>query len=157
MRANKKERRRVEIPEKMNYRSFTLKSKSDNSVVAVVTLAHALKTFSDRDVFPWYLFIKSKTESPDLLGISDDIEKEKVLDYAIKLNDLFNPNDSAPQALLVALQYQIGENYILFQVHNSDHIDNILKEEIAGNKYSFNFEYKMEYDQNWESVSDLLS
>ena len=149
--------RRVYLPKESKLTPFHFKSVSTDESISKGIVDLAYKDLEYKDIFPWHLFIKAETKELDEFEFPNESFQEKVKQYNDRLDSLFNSKNEKPTALFIATQFQKGESYILWQIHEPDSINAILQNEIDHKSFIFNFEYRMENDPKWEAVSDLLS
>ena len=81
---------------------------------------------------------------------------ERIQLFCEKLEKQFNEALGKPNALFVFRETYNGLTHITWRIHDSDIAEEVLEQTIESQNYPFDFEYRLEYDKDWEIVEWYL-
>ncbi|KLD73722.1 DUF695 domain-containing protein [Xanthomonas hyacinthi] len=132
---------------------YTLINTSIGDDPAVVVVNSALRTFKDREAFPWHLRISIDCKLLGANGMPTD-EEGKALH---RLEDsIANPLQVAQNALFLARITARGERILIYRVHDPEMANATLQILAAEPSPLREWDYKMERDDDWELAQPEL-
>jgi hypothetical protein len=138
---------KVLIPDE--YYSILDFNQDDLPGVAVINTA--LRDFEPKEVFAWHLSIMLDFEDLIDNGMPSKAEREIVDPFGDKLDLLIKGDDlEKPNALFLARITWNKTRELIWRVFDPEIADKTLKEIIDNGNPPRQFDYKMEYDENWD-------
>lgn len=126
---------------------YTLINTSIGDDPAVVVVNSALRTFKDREAFPWHLRIGIDCKLLGANGMPTDEEGHALH----RLEDsIASPLQAGQNALFLARITARGERVLLFRVHDPETANDTLQELAAEPSQLREWDYHMEQDDSWE-------
>ncbi len=81
---------------------------------------------------------------------------ERIQQFCEDLEQQFNHALGKPNALFTFRETYNGISNVCWRVYDSDIIEDVLQKVIEEDEYPFDFEYRLEYDKDWELVAWYL-
>lgn len=148
-----KQQTKVVIPTE----SFSVIEYEIDGKPAIGTVNTALKDFSHKDVYSWYLSIIIDFDKYQENGMPTSEEYKVVLLFADLLDDKLRNDDDAPNALFVAREIRNGFCHLIYYVKDPDTAYAFLKKMIEEKSYMRKLEFIMEQDSDWEQAEWFLN
>ena len=123
---------------------------------ALTIINTSLKQFEYKEVFAWNLAIFMDFEEAEENGMPKGDGMERIQLFCERLEKQFNEALGKPNALFVFRETYNGLTHITWRVHDSDIAEEVLEQTIESQDYPFDFEYRLEYDKDWEIVEWYL-
>lgn len=132
---------------------YTLIDTSIGDDPAVVVVNSALRTFKDREAFPWHLRVGIDCKQ---LG-SNGMPTAEEGDALHHLEDSIATSLQATHnAIFLARITARGQRVLLYRVHDPEAADDILQALVSGSTPLREWDYQMEYDVDWELAQPEL-
>lgn len=133
---------------------YTLITTSRGNDPAVVVVNSALRTFGDRDAFPWHLklIITCKLVGANGMPTSAEVEVLDQLEEGI-----FAALQDGDNVVFLARITCRGTRELLYRVHDPEPANEALQRLISCNSQSREWEYRMEQDLGWELAAPELT
>ena len=123
---------------------------------AVVVVNTKLRKFKSKDVFGWSCSLVINYKDLAENGMPTSEESEFVYQYLEGLSKQIIGDPIHPNALYLARVTWGGTCEVIWQVNNPKLVDELLKGIIESKSYPRDFDYRIEYDAKWDSVSWYL-
>lgn len=132
---------------------YTLINTSKGDDPAIVVVNSALRTFNDRQAFPWHL--KISIDCKVLGGNGMPMPEEgKVL---LRLeNAIVSPLQFAQNAIFLARITCRGERVLLYRVHDPEAANDALNQLVSEASQLREWDYRIEHDPDWELAQPEL-
>lgn len=132
---------------------YTLINTSKGKDPAVVVVNSALRTYEDREAFPWHLKISIDCK---LLGTNGmpTAEEGEVLQRLEE--DITNSLQTAQNAVFLARITCRGERELVYRVHDPDVANETLQQRVSTPSQLREWDYRMEHDADWELAQPEL-
>jgi hypothetical protein len=137
-----------------SYCSVDSQTKEGHPVVIIIQ--DSLKKFEFKDVFAWNLSIVFYLNDAGDNGMPSGDEIGVVQDYCETLEKLFNDNPEKPNALFLFRETYDGISHVVWRVYDADEVDAVLQKVIEEKNHPREFDYEMEYDEEWKLVEWYL-
>jgi hypothetical protein len=138
---------KVLIPEEY----YSILDFNQEGLPGVAVINTALRDFEPKEVFAWHLSIMIDFEDLIDNGMPSKSEREIVDPFGDRLDSLIKGNDlDKPNALFLARITWNQTRELIWRVFDPEIADKILKDIIDKGDYTRQFDYKMQYDENWE-------
>ena len=111
-----------------------------------------LKNLKRKDIFGWNLSLIFDLEDIGKNGIPSGEELGIIQDYCESLERKFNDAIGKTNALFLFRETYDGISHVTWRVYDAESADFILQEEILRKTHPREFEYRMEYDEDWQLV-----
>lgn len=123
---------------------------------ALTIINTSLKDFTHKEIFSWNLSIIFDFEDAEENGMPKDDGMERIQQFCEDLEQQFNDASGKPNALFTFRETYNGISNVCWRVYDSDIIEDVLQKVIEEDEYPFEFEYRLEYDKDWELVAWYL-
>lgn len=123
---------------------------------ALTIINTSLKDFAHKEVFSWNLSIIFHFEDAEENGMPKDDGMERIQQFCEDLEQQFNDALGKPNALFTFRETYNGISNVCWRVYDADIIEDVLQKVIEEDEYPFDFEYRFEYDKDWELVAWYL-
>ena len=127
-----------------------------NGHKALTIINTSLKDFVHKEVFSWNLSIIFHFEDAEENGMPKDDGMERIQQFCEDLEKQFNKALGKPNALFTFRETYNGISHVTWRVYDSDITEEVLQKVIEAGNYPFEFEYRLEYDKEWEIVEWYL-
>ncbi len=117
---------------------------------AFAIINESLRQFEFKDVFGWNLSIIIDLIDVDENGIPSSEEVQVIQDFCEYLEKLFNAGWEKPNALFLSREHCNGESHVIWRVYDAEKVEAVLQKIIESKQHPREFDYEMEYDENWK-------
>ena len=131
-------------------------SQTKEGLPVLIIIHDSLKKFEFKNVFAWNLSIVFYLNNVGENGMPSRDEIGIIQDYCENLEKCFNDNPAKPNALFLFRETYDGICHVVWRVYDADKVDGILKKVIEEKKHPREFDYEMEYDEEWKLVEWYL-
>ncbi len=133
---------------------YTLINTSKGKDPAVVVVNSALRTFNDRQAFPWHLKINidCKLLSANGMPTSEESEALKQLE-----DEIARHLQAGQNAIFLARATCRGERTLLYRVHDPERANEILLQLVSAPAQLREWDYRIERDPDWELAQPELN
>lgn len=132
---------------------YTLINTSIGSDPAVVVVNSALRTFQDREAFPWHLRISIECKFLAALGMptSEEVDALNHLEEIIA-----TPIQEKGNAIFLARVTARGQRLLIYRVHDPEVANESLQSLISSAEQVREWDYQMEQDSGWNLAQPEL-
>jgi hypothetical protein len=132
---------------------YTLINTSIGNDPAIVVVNSALRTFKNREIFPWHLRISidCKLLGAQRMPTSEELDALNCLEEIISI-----PLQKKKNAIFLARVTARGQRILLYRVHNPEIANEVLQTVISHPKQVREWDYQMENDSGWELAQPEL-
>lgn len=134
----------------------TVESHTKEGHPVMTVIQESLKKFEFKNIFAWNLSIIFDLNDVGDNGMPSGDEIGIIQDYCDNLEKLFNDNPEKPNALFLFRETYDGTCEVVWRVYDADKVDTILKKVIEEKNHPREFDYEMEYDEEWKLVEWYL-
>ena len=132
---------------------FTLINTSIGDDPAVVVVNSALRTFKDREDFPWHLRVSIECKLRGANGMQTNKESEALQ----QLEDSIEaPLKTDQNAIFLARITARSERVLLYRIHDPDAANDALQSLVSTASPLREWDYQMEYDIGWDLAQPEL-
>ena len=134
----------------------TVETQTKEGLPVMIVIQDSLKKFEFKDIFAWNLSIVFYLNDVGDNGMPCKDEIGIIQDYCENLEKLFNDNPEKPNVLFLFRETYDGICHVVWRVYDADKVDAVLRKVIEENKQPREFDYEMEYDEEWKLVEWYL-
>lgn len=135
---------------------YVLVHSSRYGLPAILVINSSLRHFKERSVFGWTCQIVVYFNELANNGMPTNEESTLVLDFFDKLNVIIKDNENHPNALFVSRCTNDGALNAIWQVNDPKITEHQLQIIIDNKQYPREFDYKIEYDEDWKGIDWFL-
>lgn len=135
---------------------YVLVNSSRYGLPAILVINSGLRHFKERSVFGWTCQIVVYFNELADNGMPTHEESTLVLNFFDKLNALIKGNENHPNALFVSRCTNDGALNAIWQVNDPKITEHQLQNIIDNKQYPREFDYKIEYDEDWKGIDWFL-
>ena len=132
---------------------YTLINTSKGNDPAVVVVNSALRSFANREDFPWHLRLTITCEAVGANGMPTGHEVEILNSLEDAISSTLQTGENV---LFLARITCRGARDLLYRVRDPEIANGALKQRILANSQSREWEYSMEQDTHWELAQPEL-
>jgi len=132
---------------------YTLIRTSKGNDSAIVVVNSALRTFRDRQAFPWHLKISIDCKRLGANGMPTDEEGEILKRLEDAITSLIEITKNAIFLARITCQ---GERVLLYRVHEPGVANDALKQLVSEASQLREWNYRMDHDADWELAQPEL-
>lgn len=151
--ASKSNKVNVWFPDE-SYSSVETRTEEGHPVLIIIQ--DSLKQFEFKEVFGCNLSVIFYLTDAGENGMTGRDEIGLIQDYCEYLENKFNDNPDKPNALFLFRETYDGISHVVWRVYDADKVDDILQKVIAEKDHPCEFDYEMEYDEEWKLVEWYL-
>jgi hypothetical protein len=133
---------------------YTLINTSRGNDPAVVVVNSALRTFGDRDAFPWHLKLTITCKLVGANGMPTSVEVVALDQLEDKICTALRDGDNVVFLARITCR---GTRELLYRVHDPEPANEALQRLISSNSQSRVWEYRMEQDLDWALATPELT
>ena len=123
---------------------------------AFAIINESLRQFEFKDVFGWNLSIVFELVDVSENGIPSGDEVKVIQDFCEHIERLFNDDREKPNALFLFREHHDGISHAVWRVYDAEKVEAVLQKIIEDKQHPREFDYEMEYDENWKLVEWYL-
>lgn len=123
---------------------------------AFAIINESLRQFEFKDVFGWNLSIVFELVNVSENGMPVGDEVKVIQDFCEHLEKLFNDDREKPNALFLFREHYDGISHAVLRVYDADKVEAVLQKIIEDKQHPREFDYEMEYDEDWKLVEWYL-
>lgn len=125
---------------------YTLVNTSKGKDPAVVVVNSALRTFDDRQAFPWHLKVSIDCKFLGANGMPTRKESEALERLE---DDIFSLLQAEQNVIFLARITCRGERVLLYRVHDPESANEALRQLASAPSQLREWDYRMEHDPSW--------
>lgn len=133
---------------------YTLINTSRGKDPAVVVVNSALRSFENRDTFPWHLKLSIVCKQVGANGMPTSSEVEVLNQLEEEINAQLQVEENVVFLARVTCR---GNRELLYRAHDPEVANEALQQLISNNNQSREWEYRMEQDLDWKLAAPELS
>ncbi|MBQ8713547.1 MAG: DUF695 domain-containing protein [Prevotella sp.] len=123
---------------------------------AFAVINESLRQFEFKDVFGWNLSIVFELADVCENGLPGRDEVKVIQDFCEHLGKLFNDDREKPNALFLFREHYDGISHAVWRVYDAKKVEAVLRKIIGDKQHPREFDYEMEYDEDWNLVEWYL-
>lgn len=150
------EEKNLEIKVIIPKEHYELVHSSRYGLPAILVINSSLRLFKERSVFGWTCQIVVYFNELADNRMPTHGEATLVLNFFDKLNALIKGNEHHPNALFVSRCINDGALNAIWQVNDPKITEQQLQNIIDNKTYPREFDYKIEYDEDWKGIDWFL-